>query len=89
MGSVDLDRGAGSRRRPVAGRPGPPLAARVMGWEVGRDTDDFVKKENPTKENRMHKENTVARQRQNGDVYMGYGRESSMGRSDRKIQDRS
>ena len=35
----------------------------------------------------MHKENTVASQRQNGDVYTWYGRESfSMGRSDQKIQ---
>ena len=87
LGSVDLDRDAGSHPPPVAGRRGPPLAARVMGWEVGRDTNDFVKKENPTKENGMHKENTVASQRQNGDVYMWYGKESfSMGRSDQKIQ---
>ena len=67
-GSVDLDRDAVSRR-PRASGPlgGAPLAARVMGWEVGcRDTNDFVTKENPTEEDGMHKENTVDSQRQDG-----------------------
>ena len=62
-----------------------------MGWEAGRDTNDFVKNENPTKENGMHNENRrVASQRQNGDVYMRDGRESvSMGRSDQRITGRT